>query len=430
MKKVLFFITASMFLMAAYAWAEDHAHEEHSDEHKSTTVHDHGGHGDEHDGPAAHDHEEHGDEHKGGAGHNHGEHGHEEGEPITLSAAQIKQAGIKTIVMQHQQETQTISAPGSVSSNAYNLADVTALIDSVVYARHVRLGDEVNQGQKLVTLTSSALAQAEADYLRALAAHRTSKLDLQRLKGLVKDKIVSQARFQQAQSNYQAAHANLAASKAALSSYGMNRKEIDSLLKATDYGQLTLRAPSFGTVTADTFRIGQHIAAGTRLLQIVDESTVWVEVKLAQSQVSGIHAGQMAMVSTKNNSTYQAKVVNVYHQLDLTTRTVGVRLEVQNIEDTLHPGMFVKVEIEAVQHDDHEVLLLPEQAIQRQGSELIVFVEEEAGKFERREVEVGKTSMGLVSILDGVKEGESVVVKGAFVLASELAKSGFAVHNH
>ncbi|MDQ6977339.1 MAG: efflux RND transporter periplasmic adaptor subunit, partial [Ghiorsea sp.] len=121
--------------------------------------------------------------------------------------------------------------------------------------------------------------------------------------------------------------------------------------------------------------------------------------------------------------------INVYHQLDTITRTVGVRLQVQNPHDVLHPGMFVTAEIESGR-GDVEVLLLPEEAVQRQGSELIVFIEEEPGHFERREVEVGKTSLGLVPILKGIKEGENVVVKGAFVLASELAKSGFAVHNH
>jgi len=107
---------------------------------------------------------------------------------------------------------------------------------------------------------------------------------------------------------------------------------------------------------------------------------------------------------------------------------VGVRLEVENPEDALHPGMFVSAEIET--GSGEESLLLPEAAIQRQGSELIVFVEEEPGYFERREIQIGKANMGFVPILKGLKEGESVVVKGAFVLASELAKSGFEAHNH
>jgi len=358
-----------------------------------------------------------------------GEH-NEEGAPIKLSPDQVKQAGIKVIRVQHQTEKQVVKAPGSVSLNGYNVSDVVALVDAVVDVRHVRLGDKVTKGKKLVTLISSALAQSQAEYLRTEAAFRTSKLDLERLEGLIKEKIISQARFQQAQSNFQASSANLAAAKASLSSYGMRNHDIDGLINTKHYGKLVLRAPSAGTITSDNFRLGQHIAAGARLMQVVDESTVWVEVKLPQSQISGIHAGEHALVTTKDNKTsYPAKVVNVYHQLDTITRTVGVRLEAQNSEDALHPGMFVMAEIESGQ-GDAAVLLLPEQAVQRQGDELIVFVEEEPGHFERREVEVGKTSMGFVTVLKGIADGEQVVVEGAFVLVSELAKSGFAVHNH
>jgi len=370
-------------------------------------------------------------------GHNHEEagyanqahNGHEQGGIIRLTPEQVKKAGIESEVVKQRLGAQVINAPGTVDFNAYKLADITTLVDGVIHARHVYLGNKVKKGQKLVTLTSPELAQAEAEYLRAEAEHRKSELDLKRLEGLIKEKIISQARFQQASSIHQSAHANLAAARASLSSYGLSAKKINSLIKATKYGQLTLRAPAPGRVVADEFRLGQHISAGTRLMQIVDESTVWVEVRLPQTQMVSISTGQSAVVSIDDKEPhYPAKVINIHHQLDKITRTVGVRLEVQNPEDALHPGMFVRAEIET--GPAGELLLLPAQAVQRQGNELIVFVEEEPGHFERREVRTGRESMGLVPIIEGVKEGESVVVKGAFILASELAKSGFEVHNH
>jgi len=409
MRTLITLISTLILFTSTPLFAADRGHEEAGHAHESIDDHKEGGH--ENEKPDAHDDHE------------------EEGGAIKLTPAQIKQAGIESEVIKHRPELQTINAPGSVDFDAYKLADITTLVDGAIHARHVRLGDEVKKGQKLVALTSSALAQSEADYLRAEAEHRKTKLDLQRIEALAKEKIVSQARLQQATSFHQAAHANLAAARAALSSYGLSAKKIETLMSSGQYGQLTLYAPSSGTIVADEFRLGQHITAGTRLMQIVDESTVWVEVKLSQSQMGGITTGRSAVVSTKDNTKhYKARVINVHHQLDKTTRTVGVRLEVQNPEDALHPGMFVSAEIEAGSGD--ESLLLPEGAIQRQGSELIVFVEEEPGHFERREVRTGKTSMGFVPIIEGVKEGESIVVKGAFVLASELAKSGFEAHNH
>lgn len=353
----------------------------------------------------------------------------EEGGAIKLTSAQIKQAGIKSEIVKLRPAPQTVIAPGTVDFNAYQLADVSTLVDGVIRVRHVRLGDKVKKGEQLLTLSSSALAQSEADYLRAEAEHKKSKLELQRIETLAKENIVSQARLQQADSLHQAAHANLAASRAALASYGLSAGEIDALIQSNKYGQLTLDAPNSGTIIEDNFRIGQYIAAGTRLMQIVDESSVWVEVKLPQSRMSGITTGRAAMVSIQGDKhLYRANIINIHHQLDQTTRTVGVRLEVENPDDALHSGMFVNAEIEV--GSGEESLLLPAAAVQRQGSELIVFVEEEPGHFERREVNVGRSNMGFVSITEGLKAGESVVVQGAFVLVSELAKSGFEVHNH
>ncbi len=359
-----------------------------------------------------------------------GEHGdHEEGGLIKLSPAQIKQAGIVTEELQMRTNMQTLSAPGTVAFNAYSLADITTLVDAIVHSRHVRLGDQVKKGQQLATLNSTALAQAEANYLKARAEHNRSKQELTRLKKLAQQHIVSQARLQQAQSTYQAMHANLAAAKASLYSYGLNKTDIASLLKQEAYGLLTLRAPHAGTVVADDFRIGQHLAAGTRLMQIVDESQVWVEVNIPESLLSDIHVGQSASVNPKgSNEHYLGAVINIHHQLDIVTRTAGVRLNIQNNKDQLHPGMFVRAEIGT--SSGEKALLITEHAVQRQGSELIVFVEEEPGHFERREVETSKASMGMVTINKGIKLGERVVIKGAFVLASELAKAGFEVHNH
>ncbi|MFQ5582504.1 MAG: efflux RND transporter periplasmic adaptor subunit [Mariprofundaceae bacterium] len=375
-----------------------------------------------------HAHGETGHEQKEQAGHSkHGD--HEEGGAVKLTPTQIRQAGLQTAAIKLQPKPETIRAPGSVAFNAYRLSDVTSLVDGLIHARHARLGDKVKKGQKLVTLMSTALAQAQADFLRAEAEHRKSKQEWKRLEGLAAQRIVSQARLQQAESAHQAAHANLAAARAALSAYGLRSKDINALTKRNEYGELLLRAPGGGTVVADDFRIGQHVAAGTLLLQIADEETVWVEVQIPESKLAVVKVGQAASVMFKGSGHHHTgKVVNIHHQLDLKTRTAGVRLEIENREDELHPGMFVNAEIEAGHGE--MVLLLPEQAIQRQGSELIVFVEEEPGHFERREVRVGKSMMGLVPVLEGVKEGESVVIKGAFVLASELAKSGFEAHQH
>jgi len=407
MKIVNILITAALLLVSPALIAGEHGHDHEKPVHDTKSDAEHGA-----------------DE--GGGGHD----GHEEGGGvIKLTPAQVKQAGIITKTLRIRAELQAINAPGTVAFNGYALADITTLVDGVVHKRYVRLGNQVKKGQKLATLNSTALAQAEASYLKSQAEHHRSQQEITRLQELAEQKIVSQARLQKAESTYQIMQANLAAAKATLFSYGLNKRDISGLIKQKEYGLLTLRAPHAGTVVADNFRIGQHFAAGSQLMQVADEMHVWVEVKIPESVLPDIKVGQLASVTPKGaKAHYQGAVINIHHQLDPVTRTAGIRLSIQNNDDSLHPGMFVNAEIAT--STGGKGLLITENAIQRQGSELIVFVEEEAGYFERREVKISKSNMGLVTILEGVKEGEMVVVQGSFVLASELAKAGFEVHNH
>jgi len=351
------------------------------------------------------------------------EHQEQAGE-VHLTTEQINQIGLKVETLKPQSDTELVRAPGTVTFNAYRLADVTSLVDGVVHARYVRLGDRVKQGQKLVTLISTALAQAEAGFLRAEAEHRKSKQDWIRLKGLEEQKIVSRARLQQAESSHQSNHAALAAARATLASYGLRGRDIDTLIKQSDYGQLVLRATRSGIIVADDFRLGQHIAAGALLMQITDDRTLWVEVRIPATQLFSIKVGQTASIIPKGgNRHYTGKVVNIHPQLDTATRTAGVRLEVENVDTALHPGMFVEAVIET--GTGRKALLLPREAIQREGGKLVVFVEKGPGHYFRREVRVGAASMGRVPVLKGLKTGERVVIKGAFSVASELAKASF-----
>jgi cobalt-zinc-cadmium efflux system membrane fusion protein len=123
-----------------------------------------------------------------------------------------------------------------------------------------------------------------------------------------------------------------------------------------------------------------------------------------------------------------AKVVQKHHRLDEETRTIGIRLEVDNKEDLLHPGTFVDTRINAGLAHQH--IAVPTAAILKSSDgDWIVFVEKDAGHFKPQEVEVVR-SAGELSIITGLEQGTPIVVEGAFFVQSELLKSGFEVHDH
>jgi len=345
---------------------------------------------------------------------------------VHLDSQQIKEANLMVRQVRLRRRAIVVRAPGTVKFNSYQVDDVSPLVGGIVTARHVRLGDAVEAGQKLAVLQSTVLAQAEADFLKALAAHRKSRAELQRLKPLAKQHIVSRAKLQQAESIHQADHASLAAARAILASYGLKRSEVDSrLVGQRNYGRLILRSPRDGTVVADDFRLGQHVSAGTPLLQVADEKTLWVEAKVSQTELAEIAVGQDAVVMPKNGAKrYEGEVVNIHPKLDPSTRTASVRLEVHRAGGTLRPGMFVDADIAT--GEGGRALLLPRRAIQSDNGKMVVFVEEKPGYYRRQVVHVGKANMGFVPVRQGLKAGDRVVVRGAFSVLSEMSKSGFS----
>ncbi len=343
-----------------------------------------------------------------------GEHDEEAG-VIHLKPEQIKAANIVVKVLQLSDAAVTIRAPGEVKLNAYRTIKVSPRINAQVIKRHAKLGDEVVEGQPLVTLSSVDMAEAQGKLLLA-------DKEWKRVKKLGR-KVVSARRFLTAKIEYEKSYASAKA-------YGMNKKEINALLaqKRSADGSFNLVAKQGGRILHDKFIVGQYIEAGYELMLIADESTMWVEARVTPETARKIEIGSSAEIMT-DNLRLSAKVIQLHHTLDETTRTSAVRLEVDNKDDQLHAGMFVSTLIAT--NNKTKALQLPEAAVLRSSDgDWQIFVEQdEAGEFKGVEVEVKQFSNG-IAIIEGVKPGTRVVTDGAFFVQSELAKGGFEIHNH
>lgn len=375
--------------------ARDNGEERHTGGHKSE--------GEKSDG---------GEHEEDGHGHGHGE-GASDAE---LSTDQLRLAGIETMTVERGLVGEAITAPGEVMLNAYRTTLVTPRIAAQVTRRHVRLGDHVTKGQVLVTLSSVEMAEAQGVLLEA-------DVEWWRVKRLGR-KVVSEKRFIAAQVAHQQAIARVRA-------FGMTAKQVNALLKAGDAsratGEFKLLAVQDGTVIRDDFVVGELIDPGRPLFQITDESLLWVEARLTPQEAAGVALGAPARIKVAD-AWLSGKVTQARHALDEATRTLAVRIEVANPNDHLHPGQFVTAVIEGSERQ--EVLAVPTAAVLRGADgDWQVFVETAAGRFEPKEVEV-VGNMGDRMIIEGLDEGTTIVSKGAFFIQSEIAKSGFEVHNH
>jgi RND family efflux transporter MFP subunit len=345
------------------------------------------------------------------------EHGeeHEEG-GVRLTSEQREVARIVSEPLQARDITLEIRAPGEIQLNAYATTLVAPRITAQVMERHARLGDEVEHGQPLVTLSSVEMAQAQGDLLVA-------EREWLRVKKLGRE-VVSEQRYTEARVGHEQARAQVRA-------YGMTEAEIERLLTTGKAeladGRFRLLAPQDGTVIRDDFIVGELVEPGRVLFEISDESVLWVEARLTPDAAARIRVNARATMVVGGRRV-EGRVTQVHHALDEDTRTLGVRIEIPNPDDRLHPGLFVEVRIEGTTFEG--VLAVPSDAVLRSpDGDWQVFVEHHPGEFEPREVEVMRTTAKL-TVIGGLEPGTRVVTRGAFFLQSELAKSGFEIHNH
>lgn len=326
-----------------------------------------------------------------------------------FSAKQLSLANIHVAALAPRIVSFKVYAPGEIKANAYTSYLVSPRVASVVLRRHAALGDHVATGQALVTLFSEDVADAQA-------AMRVADSEWQRVKQLGQ-KAVGESRFVLAQSDYQAAVGRLLA-------YGLSAATIQSLTEQDHpLGEYTLTAASQGTVFSDDFKQGQRVDSGAALMELADETTLWVEAYLAPTAQLNLPIGTEAQV-TIGSDAYAASVIQEAPTIDAQTRTRIVRLLLTN-HDTqqLQPGLFANVYF--LSKTDSPVLAVPESALIRSADgDWQVFVEQQPGQFRAREVALGR-SLGQLQEIRGIDSGTRIVMEGAFFIASEIGKSGF-----
>ncbi len=185
---------------------------------------------------------------------------------------------------------------------------------------------------------------------------------------------------------------------------------------------LELKAPIEGRITERKSTVGELIGKETEIYTISDPTDLWVLAEVKERDIAAVQIGQGASFTALAypGETFHGKVVLLGNRIETESRTLEVRIEVNNADGRLKPGMFADVEIATTAVKD--VLVISDQALQTLEDEQIVFVALSETKFEKRVVKTGLEQHGRVQIVEGIKEGERVVTEGSFILKSELLK--------
>jgi Cu(I)/Ag(I) efflux system membrane fusion protein len=297
--------------------------------------------------------------------------------------------GVRTGKVTHGRLLMSLRAVGIIEPDQTRLARIHTRISGWVSKVHVNfVGQNVKKGDPLLKLYSPDLLQTQLDFLLALQA------------GEGQQRLVDAARRR-------------------LELWGVPADEIEQLRKTGKARDtLQLRSPISGRVLVRNVTEGSYVEPAADLYRIADLSVVWLQAKVYQYELPHVELGQPVRVTLPSlpDITFDGKVAFIEPVLQEATRTVNVRVVLDNRKGTFKPGMYADMVID---HDMGHGLLVPEEALLRTGERTLAFRVLPGGRFEPVEVKVGGTFKDKVQVLAGLSEDDEVVTSAGFLIDAE-----------
>lgn len=325
---------------------------------------------------------------------------------ITTTKAEARAAGERVAVL------------GELEVDQDTYAEIAAPAAARVTRILVGPGDEVTAGQALVELHSPELGKARAELAAARARADVARRTLARQRDLVAEKLAPERDLREAEAAASAADADVAVALSALRVFGAAGET------GGDAARVTLRSPVAGTVIDRSVVMGQLADPSRTLFRIGDLSHLWLVAHVFERDAVRILPGGKATVSfaALPGETFEATIGLIGREVEATSRTISVRLDVANPKGVLRPGMTATVSL-PLGDSGGTVVAVPLAAVQRVGEGWVVFLSRGEGRFEARPIGRGRELGGEVEILSGLAPGEEIVVDGAFLLKAESDKA-------
>jgi Cu(I)/Ag(I) efflux system membrane fusion protein len=331
---------------------------------------------------------------------------------IRISTEKIQKLGVRSEPAQLRALDKTLRAAGRIEPDERRLYAISPKFEGYVERLHVNVtGQPVGKGQPLFEVYSPELVSAQREY--AIAAQGVEAL-------------------RDAGGPAQAGMKQLAESSLQrLKNWDISEEQVKALAQSGEAKRtLTFRSPVSGIVTEKKALQGMRFMPGEALYQIADLSSVWVVADVFEQDIGLVKLGAQAKVriNAYPDKLFSGKVSYVYPTLNAATRTVPVRIELANPGLLLKPAMFAQVELPV--SATGRVVTVPVSAVIDSGTRQIVLIELGEGRFAPREVRLGARSDSDVEVVEGLKEGERVVVAANFLIDAEsnlkAAVGGFA----
>lgn len=321
--------------------------------------------------------------------------------PIQISPQRMQEIGVTTAVVEMKEVSDELHAPGSVAIDEQRISYVQTRFPG--WIRNVFANatyQYVRKGQKLFTIYSPDLVSTEQEYL---LAKKNQKSVSGHMHGMPAD-----------EGNWL-----LQAAAERLRRFDIPDAEIAQLdSSGTPNQEITIDSPASGYIIERNALPNAYVQPEIKLYTIADLSTVWVYANVPQSEIGRLKPGDRAQVSVDAypGRKFSGRIDQILPDVDLTTRTVRVRLVMSNPGVALKPGMYVNVDIAAPMGRQ---LVIPASGVLQAGARQIAFIDRGQGSLEPREIETGLTLGDSVVVLKGLKAGDRIVSSANFLVDSE-----------
>jgi cobalt-zinc-cadmium efflux system membrane fusion protein len=282
-----------------------------------------------------------------------------------------------------------------------------------------REGEEVHRGQVLATLISPGLSDAQLELLKAISHKQVAQRAVERAQVLLKADVIGAAELQRREAELNEASAEVDAARDHLQLLGMPSEAIEELRRTRQMNSVSrVMAGMEGTVMKRHVAMGQVVEPADTVYEIADLSHVWLVADVPEQSSGTLRAGQAveAHLAALPGRVLRGKLAFVSATVNPETRTVRVRMDVPNADKALKPAMLATMTV--MEHTERRQTV-PLASVVREGDTECLFVERGAETFVLREVKLGPEHGGRRVLLEGVREGERIVVDGAFHLNNE-----------
>lgn len=362
----------------------------------------------------------------------------EEANVVELTVEAQRRAGIEVAPLAMGTADAEVLLTGSVQPIESKVSEVRPLARGRVTQIGAKLGDHVQSGQVLAQFDNMEAGELASQHSSALAELQRAKVlqanaqrQADRSRSLVSIGAVPAKDAENAEAEVRAISESIRAQEATIAGLA-SRLTRFGVQPGVDPGNATagIRAPFSGVVVKVNAAPGAVIDTTTPLFSVADLSRVYVEAQVFEKDLGRIRTGQQTKVRFEAypGETFTGRVISIRDILDPQTRTAGVRIEMPNPANKFRLEMFATVELPTL--GTHDALTVPAEAVQTVNRRAVVFIKQDALHFAAREV--ATAGEGLIrEIVSGLKEGELVVVKGAYQLKSVfLSRQTGEEHQH